>query len=391
MGQYIEEFDIDFIDPEYDALNFNTKKKSPLIITINGKEFSEFNALRLSYAIDSGCAAFSFDTIFNPSKGLSNEIQPFGNEEIKIYYKEEKIFNGILEKITTGYSNSGSNINIQGRSRSAILLDTQVKGSQLENSTIELLSQTFNFEKTIEKTKQIFTLFYWNSGDNAFDILTKYAAQKGMWAVPRFDGSLEFISFDKLTDANISIEDGYENVLSISASYDVTKRFSEYIGFKKGSNQIIISDNTINNRGKKFFRGDDNNADLNKVAQLGRSKSISESMNFFVILSTWEWERKLFQPGMIINVTSPMNLIYKKSKFCIKQVDYTYDINSGFIIELQLCLPSVYTLQDPDLEFFKTFALLNQFEKSKLSKFFKVPDSPELYEKSKENIKRFTF
>lgn len=390
MGQHIEEFDIDFIDPKYDFFNLNTKKKSPLYIDINRKEFSEFNALRLSYAIDSGCAAFSFDTIFNPSKGLSNEIKPFGNEEIKIYYKEEKIFNGILEKITTGYSNSGSNINIQGRSKSAILLDTQVDGNQLFNSTIEGLSQKFGFSDVVEKTKQTFPLFDWYSGDNAFDILTKYASQKAMWAVPRFEGNLEFINFNKLTDANISIEDGYENVLSISASYDITKRFSEYIGFKKGVPKKRILDNSITNRGKKFLRGDDNVSDLDKVAKLGRSKSISESMNFSVILSTWEWEGKLFQPGMIINITSPMNLIYKKSKFCIKQVDYTYDINSGFITELQLCLPFVFTLENPDIDFFKTFALLNQFEKSKLSKFFKVPDSPELYEKSKQNIKKFT-
>jgi hypothetical protein len=80
MSLYIPEFDIDLFEPEDDFLNINTKKKSPLNIEINGKEFSEFNALRLSYAIDSGCAAFSFDTIFNPSKGLSNDIKPFGNE-----------------------------------------------------------------------------------------------------------------------------------------------------------------------------------------------------------------------------------------------------------------------------------------------------------------------
>jgi prophage tail gpP-like protein len=381
MSLYIPEFEIDYIIPENDFFNLNTKKKSPLIIDINRKEFSEFNGLRLSYAIDSGCAAFSFDTIFNPSKGLSNDIKPFGNEEITIYYKEEYVFNGILEKITTGYSNSGSNINIQGRSRSGILLDTQVKGSQLANSTIETLSQTFNFTNTIEKTKTQFPLFDWNSGDNAFDILSKYAAQKGLWAVPRFDGSLEFINFTKLTDPSISIEDGKENVLSITATYDVTKRFSEYVGYKKAQQKKIF-DNTISNRGSKYFRADDNNGDLGKVAELGRSKSISESMTFSVILSTWEWGGKLFQPGILVNVISPLNLIYKKSKFCIKQVDFIYDINSGFITELQLCLPSVFTLQDPDLEFFQNYKDLSILDKNKLSKFLKIPDNREMYDKT---------
>jgi len=387
MSFYIPEFDIDLIEPKYDVLNLNTKKKSPLIIEINGKEFSEFNALRVSYAIDSGCAAFSFDTIFNASKGLSNQIKPFGNEEIIIRYKNKRIFTGILEKITTGYSNSGSNINIQGRSKSGILLDTQVKGSQLANSTIEGLSQYLNFTNTLEETKTIFPLCDWNSGDNAFDILSKYAAQKGLWAVPRFDGSLEFINFNKLTDPQISIQDGKENVLSITATYDVTKRFSEYVGFKKGYAQKIVTDNTINNRGKKFFRADDNNGDLDKVAKLGKSKSISESMNFSVILSTWEWGKKLFQPGILVNVISPMNLIYKESKFCIKQVDFTYDINSGYIIELQLCLPSVFTLQDPDLEFFQTFEDLNLKDKNLLKQILGIPNN-EMYKSSLEYFKK---
>jgi prophage tail gpP-like protein len=382
MSLYIPEFDIDLFEPEDDFFNINTKKKSPLYVEINGKEFSEFNALRLSYAIDSGCAAFSFDTIFNPSKGLSNDIKPFGNEPIRIIYKEEYIFNGILEKITTGYSNSGSNINIQGRSKSGILLDTQVKGNQLANSTIEGLSQTFGFTEIKEKTKEIFPLFDWYSGDNAFDIISKYAAQKGLWAVPRFDGSLEFINFNKLTDPKISIQDGKENVLSISATYDVTKRFSEYVGFKKAQ-QKKISDNTITNRGAKYFRADDNNGDLGKVAQLGRSKSISESMTFSVILSTWEWDKKLFQPGILLNVTSPMNLIYKKSIFCVKQVDFTYDINSGYITELQLCLPSVFTLTDPDLEFFKTFKDLSLKDKASLKSILGIPNN-EMFKTSLE-------
>jgi hypothetical protein len=185
-----------------------------------------------------------------------------------------------------------------------------------------------------------------------------------------------------LTDPQISIQDGKENVLSITATYDVTKRFTEYVGCKRGYAQKSIFDNTINNRGKKFFRADDNNGDLGKVAELGRSKSISESMTFSVILSTWEWGGKLFQPGILVNVISPLNLIYKKSQFCVKQVDFTYDINSGYITELQLCLPSVFTLKDPDLDFFKNYKDLSILEKNKLSKFLKIPDNREIYDKT---------
>ena len=388
MSFYIPEFNLDLIEPEYDALNLNTKKKSPLIITINGKEFSEFNALRLSYAIDSGCAAFSFDTIFNPSKGLSNEIKPFGNEGISIYYKDTNIFTGKLEKITTGYSNSGSNINIQGRSKSAILLDTQISANLIKKSTLVGLSVLLEYPDLVEANpNEIFEQFEYDNGDNAFDILTKYASQKGMWAVPRFSGKLAFIKFDKLTNPRISMQDGNENVLSITASYDVTKRFGEYIGYKRNATPYKIQDFTVKNRGKKYLRGNDIVSDLTQVAKLGRSKSISESMNFSVILSTWEWEGKLFQPGMIINITSPMNLIYKKSEFCIKQVDYTYDINSGFITELQLCLPSVFTLENPDIDFFKTFEDLSIKDKTILTQITKIPDR-KLYDKSLEYFKK---
>jgi len=360
-------------------LNLN-KSKNPLKIEIERKEFTEFNALRISYAIDSGCAAFSFDTIFNASKGLSNNIKPFGNEEIKIYYNNKNIFNGKIEKITSGYSNSGSNINIQGRSNSAILLDTQVDGNHLSNSTLNLLSNKFGYGDLIIAPNEQYSVFDWDSGDNAFDILSKYASQKGYWAIPNFNGKLEFIKIDKLTNANISMQDGDENVLSITASYDTTKRFNEYVGIKKDK-KTIIKDNSISNRGKKFFRANDIVSDLEQVAKLGRSKSISDSMNFSIILSTWEWEKKLFLPGILIYLTSPMNMIYKQSKFCIKQVDYTYDINGGYITELQLCLPSVFTLENPSLDFFETYYDLSTFEQNEISRFLKIPDNDQIYEK----------
>jgi prophage tail gpP-like protein len=360
-------------------LNLN-KSKNPLKIEINNKEFSEFNALRISYAIDSGCAAFSFDTIFNASKGLSNDIKPFGNEEIKIYYNNKNIFIGKIEKITSGYSNSGSNINIQGRSNSAILLDTQVDGGHLSNSTLNLLSNKFGYSDLLIAPTEQYSVFDWDSGDNAFDILSKYASQKGYWAIPNFNGKLEFIKIDKLTNANISMQDGNENVLSITASYDTTKRYNEYVGIKKDKKKII-NDNSISNRGKKYFRANDIVSDLDQVAKLGRSKSISDSMNFSVILSTWEWEKKLFLPGILIYLTSPMNMIYKQSKFCIKQVDYTYDINGGYITELQLCLPSVFTLENPSLDFFETYYDLSIFEQNEISRFLKIPDNDQIYDK----------
>jgi hypothetical protein len=78
-----------------------------------------------------------------------------------------------------------------------------------------------------------------------------------------------------------------------------------------------------------------------------------------------------------------MNLIYKESKFCVKQVDFTYDINSGYITELQLCLPSVFTLTDPDLEFFKTFEDLSLKDKGLLKQILGIPNN-ELYKTSLE-------
>jgi prophage tail gpP-like protein len=387
MGIYTAENGIDLQNVDVNLFLNLGKKQSPLKIYIDGKEFSEFNGLRLSYAIDSGCAAFSFDTILYPSKGLSNKIKPFGNELIIIKYNYDTIFIGNIEKITTGYSNSGSNINIQGRSRSAILLDTQISGSQIRNATLVGLSENLGYPNLVTANpNEQYPLFDYDSGDNAFDILTKYASQKGLWAIPKFNGTLSFVKIEKLTDTGISIEDGNQNVLSITASYDVTKRFSEYIGFKKDKTPVKIEDKTVEDRGKKYFRGNDIVSDLSQVAKLGRSKSISESMNFSVILSTWEWNKSLFQPGILIEITSPMNLIYKKSKFCVKQVDYTYDINSGFITELQLALPSVYTLEDPKTDFFQKYQDVPLTFKKRITGYFKIPDNEEVYDSTIKTI-----
>ena len=69
------------------------------------------------------------------------------------------------------------------------------------------------------------------------------------------------------------------------------------------------------------------------------------------------------------------------------QVDYTYDINSGYITELQLCLPSVFTLENPDLEFFKTFEDLSLKDKGLLKQILGIPNN-ELYKTSLEYFKK---
>ena len=372
---------VDVIDTETSNFFNLGNKKSPIKMLINNREFTEFNSLRISYSIDSACSAFSFDTIFYPGKGTSNTIAPFQYEEIKIIYNNKTIMNGYIEKIVTAYSNDGSKINIQGRSKSGILIDTDLNKKMYYNVSIKeiALDNSFLFIKNdpivIYRTVEI------DSGENAFSKFSKLALDRGMYAIPNYDGSLLFADITRLTNLNYTIEDGDQNVLGISASYDITTRFAKYIGFDKNSS-VTINDISIDNRrGQKYIRTNDITSDKTKIAKMARSKNIANSFTMAVSLSTWELNKNLLQPGMLINVNSPMNMIYQKSEFVIKQIDYTYDINNGYICEIQLTLPEAYTNNEPNPRFFGTY---EEKDTSLFTKFTKIPDSKDVYDSARK-------
>jgi prophage tail gpP-like protein len=356
------------------------KDRSPIRMIIGNKEFTEFNSLRISYSIDSACSAFSFDTIFYPSKGMSNTIKPFGLETVKIEYNDTEIFNGYIEKITTGYSNNGSNLNVQGRSKGGLLVDVDAKKAYYNSNSIVGIAQLNNILFVREPTGENFIAINIDEGENLFGILSKFASQKGMYAIPEFDGGLLFKKIKKLTKTSISIEDGNQNVLRISANFDITKRYYQYIGIKKGVSSKSAFDESINSiRGIKYFRGDDNSGDVSSIASKAKSRMIAESFTLAVSLSTWTLNNNLLQPGIIVKILSPMNMVYTPSDFVIKQIDYTYDINNGYIAEIQFTLPEAYTGENINTNFFGTY---QEKDTNLFTKFTKIPDSKDVWDKA---------
>lgn len=355
------------------------KEKSPINMYVNGKEFTQFNSLRISYSIDSACSAFSFDTIFYPSKGTSNTIKPFGYESVKILYNNKTIFNGYIEKITTGYSNNGSNLNIQGRSLGGILVDSDIKKSYYQTTTLTNLAQLNGFLFLEVNPDERFQAVNIDEGENFFGIISKYASQKGLFAIPKLDGGLLFKKINRLTDTGFKIEDGSQNVLGISANFDITKRFFEYIGIKRNVSPKSIFDSSISTkRGLRYYRGDDLSGNTEEIAKKARSRMISESFTLAVSLSTWTLNDELLLPGILCKIKSPMNMIYNSESFVIKQIDYTYDINNGYLAEIQFTLPEAYTGENINPLFFGTFT---EKDRSYREQFFRIPDNKEIYDK----------
>jgi prophage tail gpP-like protein len=249
--------------------------------------------------------------------------------------------------------------------------NVSIKEIALDNSFLFVKNEPNEIYKTVEI----------DSGDNAFSKFSKLALDRGMYAIPNYDGSLLFADITRLTNLNYTIEDGDQNVLGISASYDITTRFAKYIGFDKNSS-VTINDSSIDNRrGQKYIRTNDITSDKTKIAKMARSKNIANSFTMAVSLSTWELNKTLLQPGMLINVNSPMNMIYQKSEFVIKQIDYTYDINNGYICEIQLTLPEAYTNNEPNPRFFGTY---EEKEINSFTKFTKIPDSKDVYDSARK-------
>lgn len=307
-----------------------------------------FQGLRINFSVDSASSGFSFSCPFYPDKPLSNLFKPFGNENVTIKYKGKELLAGKAELITPGYDTNGSFVNVQGRSKTGVFVDSDAgKPYFRKNLTFNQIVKSYSDIVKAEPDTQRFPIVQHEPGTSIYEFFTKIAAGQGLWAIPQRDGSLIYKKILSTDPIQASLGDGSQNVMSIKSSYDVTKLFNTYVAIKSSSGNSakeFVTEELVReeSRGGKFYKPDQENASLKSVAERARSQALIDGIALSIQLAGWEWDDKLWQPGMMIEVHSPLNMIYKKSKFCIKTVELALDDSNGEMTTLALTLPNAF-------------------------------------------------
>lgn len=153
---------------------------------------------------------------------------------IHIHGGKSSVIDGYIDSVSFDIQAQNRNINISGRSRTADIIDSSITGkNEYKNLGIKAIA-----EKLLEPFSNIrvllqadggapFDKFTVRQGETVFEALDRLARQRSLIMYPSFEGNLILAKKDT-TVASTEIRSGV-NLISGSATYDNSERFSKYI------------------------------------------------------------------------------------------------------------------------------------------------------------------
>lgn len=356
-----------------------TNLRDAIEIKIGKYQIKNYKGLSLKYEIDSACAAVSFNTTFNPDDSEAREaLEPYTEEIIDITYLGTTFLNGPIDIITPVESDQGIEVNVQARSKLSIYVDSDAIGDlyfrklTLQQFANKLIRESSTDSAIFDPPGDPIPVIKVDKGEKLFQAVAKEAASRGYWCLPAIAGNCTFKKISSSDPVQAELESNTDPVLSVRASYDKSKRFSEYLiigSGNGGSRSATVLDSKTKFR-RKLIQASKENTDLLAYGERARNQDQIDSMTLEVVLSSWFYKGNLWQPGGMIQLYAPNAMIYKPSKFVIKSVILTLDETNGEQCVISLALPNAFdgsTIKDEPWKLSESSAingLINRFKKA---------------------------
>ncbi len=334
-------------------------------LQIDNKELRGFTGLTVTRSVNACADAFSFALPWRATTQNLGLFCPFSLPVVKILVetdlKKETLLSGYLEKETFGVVAEANTLNIEGRSAAGILLDIAAQPYQLDNLTFNQISTAFY--KSLdprarvgiayaEPDTQTISEVQVNVGDTQFGVLSKIAQALGLYPCPQTNGRLKFQKID--TKKNFAtLEQGKGVVRSVSATYDSTKRFQEYLAvgnFVGKQSHATVQDSQnfgLAKRGRSIAENKQETTTIEASAKNLRANALRNSFNVSAVVDGWHYKGELWQPGQLVSLTAPGVYINSPFQLLIQKIDYKLDTSGGQTSTLEFVHPSVYDGSEP--------------------------------------------
>lgn len=331
---------------------------SPIKISIEGRELKQWQGLSVVCQMDAATVAVSFTTVFNPDDDdMISLFRPDKQILVDITYDLGiTILQGIIDKYDPSKSTDGIEVKIEARAIVSPLVDSDIiqdvyfKKLTLQQFADKLLGETSQTSKSVvfEPDSSPIPVIKVEKGEKFFEAISKEAASLGYWCIPARAGTFTFKKISANDKIQAELEDGVAPVLSVSGAYNLTSRFSEYVGIGGGngsSRSVKVQDSSfppgVLGKKTKLVKAQKENSDLIKFTERARNQDQIDSISLSVNLSSWTFNDKIWQPGGMIQLEAPGSMVYKPFKFVVKTVTLAYD-ESGEKATLELAFPNAY-------------------------------------------------
>lgn len=358
-----------------------TQEPLHLSASINGVRYERFISYRVSRSIEDGASVFELTIPFFFDQQL--DFRP--SYEVVLYIGKEKIFTGIIEKMTGTETRSERSVTISGRDSSRNLID-QTLGSKLEfkgptkfDTVIKKVNALINStQKVINKTGENFTFatdeqISGATTDKVFDFIEKLARSKECFLSSDTEGNLLITRAEKKPGLNnvkllsYAIDpQGYNNVLESGFTNDISERYGVYRVHAQG-NPVGASKNLtakqISSRSAKAFDPEIDQSrvldlqaeaetasinDLKRRAQWEATVRKARSLEYNCKIKDHHINKTLLTTNMVVEVINQSFGI--EQPLLVKDITYVLDRKEGASTDLTLISPDAYKAEPLSLK-----------------------------------------
>lgn len=335
-------------------------------LLIGGKLYGGWKDATVTRGMDSAAGAFNLEVAekWEP-QGEPWPIDPGDACEIRI--DGEVVITGYVDIVRPSYTRNSHSIQIQGRDKSADMVDCSAvhKPDQWRNITLtklaEILGQPFGItakaETDVGKPLDLVKLQH---GETALEALQRHAKMRKVLVMPDGKGGI-LLTRTGARRAQVALAHGV-NILSANGTLDGSDRFSEYIvkgqsGYREETDGKAESHarGTAKDSGVTRYRplivigdGETSNASAKDRATWEANTRLGKSAQATITVQGWRQSPggSLWEPNMLVTVDAPW--LRLSGEMLIRQVSFSKDDNEGTTTSLDVVSPQAFEAEPPD-------------------------------------------
>ncbi len=363
------------------ATKIQSDSPDQIAIIFDGQRIEQFSDESVLLTIDNVGNGFSFNVPFFPgTKAYRDLFRPFKYQELQLYIGGDLVLNGTVEKIAPSLTDTSNSVNVQGRSKTGVLVDCTFEKDdtmEFQKAALDEIAQTVVSKFGIETSfpdgpGAIFEKAGPGSPtETVFNFLQNLSRQRSLLMSQDPEGKLLFRRAKTSGVPVAELIEGHQGILISTATYDSTKRFSKYdvFGQEAGKNdnfaQLLasiskkpasvdvssqdVTDSSIFAIRPKSIQGNDTNqGNIEGVATWAMSSDIAGSIVTPIGYEGWlRPDGQLWAENELVLVQAPSLMIYKPYVMLIKEVIFNSSADKK-TVSLALTIPEAYSGEVPE-------------------------------------------
>ena len=348
-----------------------------LELLVNGQVFAGWTSIGVTRAIDAASGAFTVDLTerWEGQEGAAGQDEPWPilpGDKCEVKLGGVPMITGYVDIFRPAFDATSHTINVQGRDKTADLIDCSAVHTPDQWANIDLLAfaqilaAPFGVSVSMDTgvtPGEKFALIKLQQGETAFEAIARYARQRKLLCMPDGTGNLLLTRTGNLRAA-VGLVQG-QNIKGSDGTIDHSQRFSQYIvkgqapysadtdGAKESHLRGGATDSAIERYRPMLIIAEAGGtpASVQERAAWEANSRLGKSAVASITVMGWRqngFSGALWLPNQLVSIRSPW--LRLDGEMLIRQVTFTRDLQGGTVAVLEIISPQAFEPEPPDSE-----------------------------------------